>query len=1266
MRHKWLCIVLLVILGTSARAEDWPQYRHDAGRTAATAEQLLATLHLQWVRHLGTPKPAWVGAVRRYDIAFDDVYEPIVVGKRMFIGSNRNDSIMAFDVMSGRKLWQFFTDGPVRFAPVVHDGKVYAGSDDGNVYCLDAATGMQRWIFHAAPGRRNVLGNQRIISTWPIAGGPVLENGRLYFVAGTWPTMGIFVYCLDAQIGKEVWVNETTDAMYMMHPHYSQALSGLAPQGYLAIAEDVLVVPTGRARPAGFDKRTGKLLHYLIGARGGSLVAARKGRIFNEMYVYDARTGHGQFATMAHARLGGLVLTEEAAYGYRYNTGIVSVALADLKPESLAKDKELYFNWGYLSRDDKSRILKPTVVAGVLNKPVVQLKAGNHLYASLGNELLAFALSQDGGLATEGQHIAVDAEIGSVVAANGRLIVSTESGAVHCYATGEVEPKEYRATQGEVQSVPDDKKQYVRNLLRAARVQRGYAVALGVRDRPILDQLIEVSKLHVTSARRGDEIIDLVADERAHWDASGLYGARIAVRRMGYRATAAEFSVPKYVPHLIMVGPRLQAQPNLVPALYEKLHPYGGALHLMRLAEDELKKLVVKHKLQGAVVRTHGDVSVIVRTGGPKGAGSWTHHEGDAGRSSYSGDTAVHAPLGVLWYGGGMSGFSEYYGTHQDPPVPLKAGGRILIKGPSGLNCMDMYTGRLLWKWIWPDGDRNIHRPDASVRGGTHVLMEDCAYVNTGKAILRLDAATGEEVGRFTFLTASKHWGYVAVSGDALVAGAGDREVPDEMPKDVRTHYDYGAASSQLVVVNRHTMTQLWMRKAERAFTHTAVALGSGKLFCMDAAFINSAWSVMKKGQGKEPRKQLEATLLALDLSTGKELWKTQQSVFGSRISYSAEKDIIIQTWKQGVAHNWRNQAFKRVLARRGKDGSVLWDKTGIHDKATAFAIIGDDMFPTDTNYRGTMRTFDPLTGKVRQTNNLERSLGGWCANAQRARDLFMFRCNTVAYSDTDYASGSISVGGIKPGCAANMVPAGGIVAIPSVTSSGCKCSYQIQSSLGLIHEPDVEAWSCGAPDRMVAAGFGLNFGAPGDRLDRKSGTFWLDYPSGGSPSPLTIEQSDPRDYDERRQRWQRGARRYVNGPEELRRIHHEPAKLTSHRRHSLRMRGGGLKWVGASCVEGLRALTIKLPKPGLYTVRLHFAELRATEAGARVFDLQIQGRVVIKELDVASRAGVRSTLVLEFENVAAPRGVLELNLIPVRGQPLISGLEAHPQQLAD
>jgi outer membrane protein assembly factor BamB len=51
------------------------------------------------------------------------------------------------------------------------------------------------------PSERKLLGNGRLISTWPVRGGPVVADGRVYFAAGVWPFEGVFVYALDAETG---------------------------------------------------------------------------------------------------------------------------------------------------------------------------------------------------------------------------------------------------------------------------------------------------------------------------------------------------------------------------------------------------------------------------------------------------------------------------------------------------------------------------------------------------------------------------------------------------------------------------------------------------------------------------------------------------------------------------------------------------------------------------------------------------------------------------------------------------------------------------------------------------------------------------------------------------------------------------------------------------------------------------------------------------------------------------------------------------------
>ncbi|MER5911896.1 PQQ-binding-like beta-propeller repeat protein, partial [Streptomyces sp. NPDC001982] len=45
------------------------------------------------------------------------------------------------------KRWAFPTGSAVSSSPTVADGVVYVGSDDNNLYAVDARTGKKRWAF---------------------------------------------------------------------------------------------------------------------------------------------------------------------------------------------------------------------------------------------------------------------------------------------------------------------------------------------------------------------------------------------------------------------------------------------------------------------------------------------------------------------------------------------------------------------------------------------------------------------------------------------------------------------------------------------------------------------------------------------------------------------------------------------------------------------------------------------------------------------------------------------------------------------------------------------------------------------------------------------------------------------------------------------------------------------------------------------------------------------------------------------------------------
>jgi len=266
VKHRiLLCLTFVLcglLVGETATASDWPMYRCDAGRRGVTQDSLSKNLSLAWSRHLPILTPAFNDA----RLQFDAGYEPVVANGVLLLASSRTDSVKAYDTKTGKELWAFYTDGPVRLAPAIaraagHHGELACfGSDDGFLYCVELATGKLRWKHQAVPSPRRLLGNRRLISVWPVRGGPVVADGIVYFAAGVWPFEGVFVYALEIATGNVLWRIDRLGVMFGQQPHNTQAIGGLAPQGYLLINDDELVVPCSNAYPARLNRHTGELI----------------------------------------------------------------------------------------------------------------------------------------------------------------------------------------------------------------------------------------------------------------------------------------------------------------------------------------------------------------------------------------------------------------------------------------------------------------------------------------------------------------------------------------------------------------------------------------------------------------------------------------------------------------------------------------------------------------------------------------------------------------------------------------------------------------------------------------------------------------------------------------------------------------------------------------------------------------------------------------------------------------------------------------------
>ncbi|HLB74935.1 MAG TPA: PQQ-binding-like beta-propeller repeat protein, partial [Sedimentisphaerales bacterium] len=291
----YLAALQLFFSGESCGA-DWPMWRYDAARSGATADGLAEQLYLQWARRMPKPAPAW--SEEQYKLQFDKSYEPIVMGKRIFVASMVGDKVTAYDTDSGVEIWRFYCDGPVRFAPVGWKDRIYFVSDDGCLYCLAAADGKLIRKLRLGPSDKKILGNGRLISIWPARGGPALFDGKIYCAASIWPFMGVFIYAIDAETGEIAWENSSSGSRYMTQQHNSEAFGGVAPQGYLAATQDKLLIPS-RTTPACYDRRTVEFIYYRLSERGmgkhvgGYDVCIWKDLFFNNSIMYRLADGEG-------------------------------------------------------------------------------------------------------------------------------------------------------------------------------------------------------------------------------------------------------------------------------------------------------------------------------------------------------------------------------------------------------------------------------------------------------------------------------------------------------------------------------------------------------------------------------------------------------------------------------------------------------------------------------------------------------------------------------------------------------------------------------------------------------------------------------------------------------------------------------------------------------------------------------------------------------------------------------------------------------------
>jgi len=214
------------------------------------------------LKHTGyseSPAPNTNQTLWNYTTGNYVVSSPAVVNGKVYVGS-WDGNVYCLDALAGACIWNYTTGGMVGSSPAVVNERLYVGSYDFRVYCLDALTGAQIWNYTTSDSR---------ISS------PAVVNGRVYVGSGN------MVYALNASTGAHIW-DYTTSAIVRSSP---------------AVVDGRVYVGSGDFKLYALDAVTGlHIWNYTTGNSVNSSPSVVDGKVYvgsddRNVYCLNAATG---------------------------------------------------------------------------------------------------------------------------------------------------------------------------------------------------------------------------------------------------------------------------------------------------------------------------------------------------------------------------------------------------------------------------------------------------------------------------------------------------------------------------------------------------------------------------------------------------------------------------------------------------------------------------------------------------------------------------------------------------------------------------------------------------------------------------------------------------------------------------------------------------------------------------------------------------------------------------------------------------------------
>ncbi|MCC6508906.1 MAG: PQQ-binding-like beta-propeller repeat protein, partial [Pirellulaceae bacterium] len=970
-----VCGVLSCLLSSPVRAGDWTSYLNGNDRAGVSNAQLSPTLELAWTyQSQAKPEKAWSGSrtapieghIMLPRVTFDASPQMVLAEGKAYFGSTVDHRMHCVDAATGKPVWSFYTDGPIRLAPTYAHGNVYFGSDDGKVYCLNAADGQVRWQMRVGPKDDRLLSRGEMISRWPVRTGVLIDDKTAYFGAGVFPHETVYLVAANALTGEIIWYNDRisqTDA----------GRNDLSPQGYLLCSDENLYVPSGRSLPVAVSKKTGDIVFQRKhswrtdagGVVGGTKAVLGDGQVYaggpHHFLAMDQKTGD-----VGAAFIGGRLMVLGGENAYLLDGTKVFCVDRDEHARASQEKQE----WFLRSRDlrkepeklaEAEKKIREYAGVGIIWE--FPSEADGALIATerlviVGGKDKVFALDRKSGKKVWEQVVQGNAM--GLAANDTTLTVSTDEGWIYAYSnSAPAKPKQW--PEPYTSAYFDDNaaefyKSAAKEILDTTQQRSGYCLVAGSETGQLAYQLAKQSSLMIIAVEP---------------DAQKAQASRTALQQAGIHATRVtvvhqaldDMPFANYFANLIvsetqLLTGKIPCKPESVARF---LKPCGGAA-ILGQPSDVVRKVDVSQE-EGTQWLTQifrideGELTnqrawTVFRRGKLPGAGSWTHQYGNAANTSFTNDLRVRDGLGVLWYGD--PGPSAMINRHEAAGAPLSTNGRMFIQGTDSIMAYDAYNGNFLWEFKNPGAIRT----GVFNNRETHNLAatDDLLYMAIESTCKAVDTATGQVVREYTTPKSpdgiDRAWAYVAADQNQLFGTSTIRKELEERMR--RRGLTVSSQTDAIFAFDTTTGKQQWIYRGENIL-HTTICLSPDHVFFIDSAITpEQRQELYQRDKGalkdltgdaalkaEEEMKALDARrAVALDRKTGAKIWEKPVNVTdttnvsaggGSLTAMFADGYLVLcganangHYWKQFLAGEFDK---RKLVVLDAKNGEEIWSK---------------------------------------------------------------------------------------------------------------------------------------------------------------------------------------------------------------------------------------------------------------------------------------------------------------------------------------------------